>query len=66
MSATARYLQFANLDTRQPDIHAQCSACGKEFQSEVKLGEHVDDVLVRIRKEYNQHECRSHGFSESH
>lgn len=66
MAAAARYLQFAILDIQQPDIYAQCSACGKEFRSEVKPGEHVDDVLVRIRDEYNEHVCRSHKFSESH
>ena len=59
MSSTTRYLHFDNLDMQQPDINANCSACGKEFRSEVKPGEHVNDVLVRIRKAYNEHTCGS-------
>jgi hypothetical protein len=59
MPSSDRYLRFENLDMAQPKINAQCSACGKEFNSEVRAGERIDDVLFRIRAAYNAHECRS-------
>ena len=59
MSATARYLHFANLDMEQPDINAQCSVCGQEFKAEVRQDERIDDVLMRIRAAYNHHKCES-------
>ena len=59
MPSSERYLRFQNLDAQQPSIKAQCSACGKDFKSEIKMGERLDDVLFRVRASYNAHECES-------
>jgi hypothetical protein len=52
-----RYLQFSNIDIQLPDISSQCSRCGQEFRAEPKPGERVDDVLLRIRVEFESHTC---------
>ena len=53
-----RYLQFDNIDMEKPDISSRCSRCGREFSAEPKPAERVDDVLLRIRTEFEAHECR--------
>ena len=58
MQAVKRYLHFDNIDLEQPDISSQCSQCGETFQAGPKLGEELDDVIFRIRAEYDAHECR--------
>jgi hypothetical protein len=52
-----RYLQFDNIDMEKPDISARCSRCGQEFRAQPKPGERVDDVLLRIRAEFEAHKC---------
>jgi hypothetical protein len=52
-----RYLQFDNIDMEELDISARCSQCGQEFRAEPKPGERVDDVLLRIRAEFEAHKC---------
>ena len=53
-----RYLHFDTIDMEQPDIRSCCSLCGQEFCAVPKQHERVDDVLLRIREEYNAHECK--------
>jgi hypothetical protein len=53
-----RYLHFDNIDMKKPDIMSRCTRCEQVFTAEPKPGERVDDVLLRIRAEYNAHECR--------
>lgn len=57
MHTVERYLHFDNIDMEQPDISSRCSQCGQEFRAEPKPGEKVDDVLLRIRAEFNAHVC---------
>ena len=57
MYTVERYLQFDNIDMEQPYISSRCSQCGQEFRAEPKRGERVDDVLLRIRAEFNAHGC---------
>jgi hypothetical protein len=57
MTSVDRYLHFDNIDMEQPEISSQCSHCGRTFEAEPRPGERVDDVLLRIRREYNSHEC---------
>ena len=57
MHTVERYLHFDNIDMQQPDISSRCSLCGQTFCAEPKPGERVDDVLLRIRAEFNDHEC---------
>lgn len=58
MTAADRYLHFDNIDMDKPDISSSCSRCGQTFTAEPKPGERVDDVLLRIRAEYDAHVCR--------
>ena len=53
-----RYLQFENIDMGQPVISSQCSLCGREFKAEPKPAERVDDVLLRVRADFDAHKCR--------
>jgi hypothetical protein len=57
MNTYERYLHFDNLDMQQPVISSQCSECGRQFNAAPKLGEHIDDLLMRIRAEYEAHIC---------
>lgn len=59
MPSPNRYLRFQNLDVQEPSIRAQCSACGQEFRGEIKQGDQIVDVIQRMRREYNLHECHS-------
>jgi hypothetical protein len=52
------YLHFDNIDMQKPDISSQCSHCGRTFKVELQAGERVDDVLLRIRAQFNIHQCR--------
>jgi len=58
MVADERYLQFDNIDMAQPDISARCSQCGQKFRAEPKPDERVDDLLLRVRAEFEAHKCR--------
>jgi hypothetical protein len=57
MTVQDRYLHFENIDIEKPDISSRCSCCGQEFRAEPKPGERVDDVLLRIRAEFEAHKC---------
>jgi hypothetical protein len=58
MITVDRYLHFDNIDMEQPNISSQCSHCGQTFKAEPRAGERVDDVLLRIRYEFNSHQCQ--------
>jgi len=57
MVTNERYLHFDNIDMEQPDISSRCSRCGREFRAEPKPAEQVDDVLLRIRADFDAHKC---------
>lgn len=57
MDTQNRYLQFDNIDMEKPDISSRCSQCRQEFRAERKPGERVDDVLLRIRADFEAHKC---------
>jgi hypothetical protein len=57
MSTVDRYLHFDNIDVEQPEISSQCSR-GQTFEAQPRPGERVDDVLLRIRCEFNSHQCQ--------
>ncbi|HEV2464058.1 MAG TPA: hypothetical protein VGT04_09650 [Acidobacteriaceae bacterium] len=59
MPTPNRYLQFDNIDMEEPDISSRCSQCGQEFRAEPKATERVDDVLLRLRAEFEAHQCRT-------
>ena len=58
MTAQDRFLKFQNIDMAEPDIHAYCSRCGREFSATPKPNERVDDVLLRMRAEYDATNAR--------
>jgi hypothetical protein len=55
MITVDRYLHFENIDVEQPEISSQCTHCGQKFKAEPRAG---DDVLLRIRAEFNSHQCQ--------
>jgi hypothetical protein len=65
MTSSDRYLHFDNIDMDEPVISARCSRCSCEFAANPKAGERVDDVLLRIRDEFNAHECQAQTFRPS-
>jgi hypothetical protein len=58
MITVDRDLHFDNIDMEKPDVSSRCSHCGQTFNAEPQSGERVDDVLLRIRAEFNSHQCR--------
>ena len=54
-----RDLKFGNLDlqTGKP-ISGVCSSCGRMFLGKPNAGERTDDVLLRVRAEFDAHNCR--------
>ena len=54
---TTRYLRFENIDIKQPEISAWCSQCGQSFKGIPQPTELVNEVLLRIRREFDAHDC---------
>jgi hypothetical protein len=46
-----------NIDIDKSDIHSCCKACGREFTVTPRAGERIEEVLSRLRDEYNSHNC---------
>lgn len=65
MTYSDRYLHFDNIDMNEPVISSRCSCCSREFAAAPKASEHVDDALLRIRAEFNAHECQAQTFAPS-
>jgi hypothetical protein len=57
MLGRERYLHFDNIDMELPDITSRCSQCGQTFKSKPELGERVDNALLRVRGQFNAHQC---------
>ena len=54
----SRYLHFGNLTAQGEPIHAQCSCCNRDFVGIYgSANERTDEVLLRIRAEFEAHEC---------
>ncbi len=64
MPSSDRYLHFENIDMGEPAISAQCSRCEREFAAAPRANERVDDVILRLRAEFNAHECQLKTFAE--
>ena len=61
MITAERYLHFDNIDMQIPYIASRCSQCRQTFTAKPKSDERVDDALLRIRAEFNMHQCCEHG-----
>jgi hypothetical protein len=56
---TERYLQFNNIDMQGgKPISAQCSLCERTFIGNPNPGERTDDVLIRMRADFELHICK--------
>ena len=56
MEKQPRYLHFDNIELGQP-ISSRCSLCGQQFRGEPKSDETTDGTILRIRDEFNAHNC---------
>jgi hypothetical protein len=57
MLTAERYLHFDNIDMSAGQIVSCCSLCGMEFSDVPRPGEHVDELLLRIRASFDAHDC---------
>jgi hypothetical protein len=54
----SRYLHFDNIDLSfGRAITACCNACGRQFVGKPIAKERTDDVVLRVRREYDAHTC---------
>jgi hypothetical protein len=51
-----RYLQFEKIEQGEP-ISAWCDRCNKQFRVTPNPGERTDDLLLRLRAEFEAHIC---------
>jgi hypothetical protein len=51
-----RYLRFENIETGH-SVTAWCSHCDRRFIDAPQPGDHIDEVLLRMRAEYEAHDC---------
>jgi hypothetical protein len=57
MSEHPRMLQFLEKMGPGSPIKGACSACRRVFVAEPKPGERTDDVLLRMRADFDAHDC---------
>lgn len=57
----ARQLHFSKLEVGRP-VLATCSVCERIFISIPLPGERCDDVILRLRDEFNSHDCQEPGL----
>jgi len=60
MAKTGRYLHFATLDPKAETQSGECSSCGRTFLNRQNPSDRMDDVLLRIRSEFDGHNCKEH------
>lgn len=59
-----RHLHFDVIDMQTEHVMSQYSLGQKKFTAQPKPGERVDDLLLRIRDEFNIHQCHTGKFRE--
>lgn len=57
MNEHIRTLQFFEKVEQGNPIKAVCSACSRVFIAESKPGERMDDILLRMRADFDAHDC---------
>ena len=57
VTTPSRYLHFDNIDVVRVRVHARCSSCGRRFTAEPNSGEMKEEVVMRVRAEFNGHDC---------
>jgi len=58
MAKNGRYLHFENLDLKAENLAGECSSCRRTFLSRQNASDSIDDVLLRIRSEFEGHNCQ--------
>jgi hypothetical protein len=53
----ARTFQFFETVEQGKPIKGACSACSRLFIAEPKPGERTDEVLLRMRADFDAHDC---------
>ena len=53
----ARTFQFFETVEQGKPIKGACSACSRLFIAEPKPGERTDEVLLRMRGDFDAHDC---------
>ncbi|GEM_PF-2611580 len=51
-----RYLQFTKVEMGY-NLEAHCSVCDRKFVGTPQFGEHVDEALLRMREDFELHDC---------
>lgn len=51
-----RFLEFEKIEQGAP-IEARCSDCDRLFRVSPKPGDRTDDLLLRLRAEFESHDC---------
>jgi hypothetical protein len=57
MSEDTRTFQFLEKIEQGKPIKGVCSACSRLFIAESKPGERLEEVLLRMRPEFDAHDC---------
>jgi len=57
MNTPVRYLHFDNINMKDPEVSSRCSCCGKEFKSTQVPRERLEEVLRRVKAEFDTHDC---------
>jgi hypothetical protein len=52
-----RYLRFSQILLDREPIRAYCSRCERKFADVYRADERTDNVLPRIRVEFEEHQC---------
>jgi hypothetical protein len=56
MANPERSLSFSDLENNKTVV-AVCGACGKKFESSPQAGKLIDDQLLIVRAEFDEHDC---------
>jgi hypothetical protein len=57
MSEHPRTFQFFEKLVQGSPIKGTCSSCNKLFIAESSLGEPIDEVMLRMRADFDAHDC---------
>jgi hypothetical protein len=60
MADAERYLSFSHIENERPVV-AFCELCGKRFEAQPEAGKSVDDLILKVRAEFESHDCNSKG-----
>jgi len=59
-----RYLHFDAVNLDPPYVVSRCSQCGQEFSVDPKPGEKMDELMLRIRADFEAHQCATQSLED--